>query len=405
MDKTQELVQLLQKNGSLGVDNYQRAKNEKFLKENLYKGETYVALRENLKRRFGLDIQDANQFPVESLNWKALKQKLDLREADSESTFSQFLRAGIQNITMSMYETVKTSYEDWVTTVNSSKFAELYAPNQGPAFPRQVGPQEKYPEVGAAALDIQLRNYKFGSLYPVEWELLEDDQTGSFARQASMLGEYLRVLTEVWCYGKLASVANMQYIQLSIPTSETKPSSEATYPWSTGLVGGGATRPGVYGALNQGNLQAAFIALMNQKNLQGIKMQVTPDRILIGPTKIFDLAVLLNSAYYPSGAAAAGNVGGAFAINPIKGIADTTVSRFIAKNDGTFNGDSTAWYLVDSKKPWFVLQLREAVSVTQENPQAGESFNRDVYRFKVRSRLNADFLDPRFAYQGSDGSA
>ena len=69
---------------------------------------------------------------------------------------------------------------------------------------------------------------------------------------------------------------------------------------------------------------------------------------------------------------------GAFAINPIKGIADLTVSRFMFKNDGTVAGDSKAWYLADDSKPWFVVQMREAMTVVQGVLNSGASFNQDV---------------------------
>jgi hypothetical protein len=134
-------------------------------------------------------------------------------------------------------------------------------------------------------------------------------------------------------------------------------------------------------------------------------MSVVPSRILIGPKLKFDLHILLNSAFYPSGAAATGNVGGAFAVNPLQGIMDMTISRFMPKQDGTFNGDSKAWYLVDDSKPWFVMQEREPIAVVQENPASGRSFDEDIYRFKGRSRFNADYIDPRFVWLGNDGSA
>jgi hypothetical protein len=133
-------------------------------------------------------------------------------------------------------------------------------------------------------------------------------------------------------------------------------------------------------------------------------MNVQPDKLLISPHYTFDLSVLLNSGYYPSGAATAGNTGGAFAINPIEGIADKVVSRFMFDQNGSVSADSKAWYLVDSKVPWFVVQVREAAVVEVEQPQSGQSFDRDVVRFKLRTRANADFIDPRYAWQGSDGS-
>lgn len=382
--------------------------NKKVIKKVLLESAEIKSDRELYKRVMGFDpLIEAEKFPVMESNFSWKKVQSKLIEADASSSFTQFLRAGIQSINNSMYEATETSYEDWVTVVQSAKDTELYAPNHGVAFPRQVGNAQHYPEVGAAALDIKLKNYKFGSVYAVEKELLDDDKTGSFQRQAGMMGEYLKILTEVLVYAKLASVANMKYIDYSIPQSETKPDYEANYPWTSSaapLRGGGFNKPTSYGYLSQGNIQFGIQKLMNQKNLQGIKMQVKPNRLLIGADLAFDASVLMNSAYYPSGAAAAGQVGGAFAINPIKGLLDITVSRFMFKNNGTVDGDSKAWYLVDDSKPAFILQLREAATVEQEAVNSGSSFNLDVYRFKARSRMNADFIDPRFMWQGNDGS-
>src|SRR5690606_24611747 len=152
---------------------------------------------------------------------------------DSASSFPQVLRAGIQNIVNAAYQdTLDVTYEDWVQVVPSKLNTELYAPLQGIGFPSQVGQQEKYPEVGAAGLNLKLPNRKFGTLYAVEMELLEDDTTGQFEQQTRLLGEYMRYLTEAWVYGKLASASNMEYGGLSIPPTETKPADEsASYPW------------------------------------------------------------------------------------------------------------------------------------------------------------------------------
>jgi len=383
-----------------------KERNEKVIKKVLTESQEIKAMREGFKKRFGVEMLDGEKFPVmkEGFSFTKAMSKISLKEADAASAFTQFLRAGVQTITNAAYEATPTTYQDWVTVVQSTKDTELYAPNHGVAFPRQVGPSEVYPEVGAAALDIKLQNRKFGAVFAIQKELLDDDQTGSFQKQAAILGEYMKVLTEVLVMGKLASVSGMKYIDYSIPVSETQPSTESTYPWSTGLVGGGANRPSSFSALTPSSLQAGFIGLMNQKNLQGIKMMVDPDRLLVGPQLHLDAATILNSAYYPAGAAAAGALTGAFAVNVLKGKADLTISRFMFKNDGTVAGDSKAWYLMDSKKPWFVLQMREASTVVQENPQSGMSFERDEIRFKAHCRMNADHIDPRFAWQGNDGS-
>lgn len=380
-----------------------KEENQEILKSCLWASDDEMALRESVKRSLGFDPADSDAFPVmkRSFSWKKARTKL--AEADSVTAFPQVLRAGVQSIVNSMYESVPTTFEAWTHTVQSNKMEELYAPLHGVGFPGAIGEQEIYPEVGAAGLDIKIRNKKFGTLFPVSLELLNDDQTGQFQKQVGLLGQYAKQVLEVLAYGKLASVANMSYGGLSIPVSETQPASEATYPWSTALQGGGATRPASYGALNQANIQSAFVALMNQKNLLGLKMNVQPDKILCGPTQTFDLSVLLHSAYYPTGATP-GATGGAFSVNPLEGIAEKVVSRFMFDNTGAVTGSSKAWYLVDSKVPWSVVQVREAAVVEIENPQSGQSFDRDVVRFKLRCRANADFIDPRYAFQGNDGS-
>lgn len=369
----------------------------------LWKSDEEREMVESMQRKFGVDIRDPKQFPVREagFSWKSVKAKLN--EADSITAFPQVLRAGVQSVVNSMYETVPTTFEQWSTTVTSSRVEELYAPLHGVGFPRQIGEQELFPEVGAAGLDIKLRNRKFGTLFPVSRELLEDDQTGQFQKLSGLMGQYAKQVLEVLAYGKLASASGMSYAGMDVPVSETQPASEASYPWSTALVGGGETRPASYGALNQANIQSAFIALMNQKNLLGLKMGVQPDAILVSPHYNFDLSVLLNSAYYPTGATA-GATGGAFSINPLEGLAKKIVSRFMVDSAGSFTGDSKRWILIDSKVPFFVTQVREAAVVEVENPLSGRSFDADVVRFKLRVRANADWIDPRFAYQGSDGS-
>jgi hypothetical protein len=45
------------------------------------------------------------------------------------------------------------------------------------------------------------------------------------------------------------------------------------------------------------------------------------------------------------------------------------------------------------------------MSVLQENPASGQSFELDVMRWRTRSRFKPAWIDPRFWYRGNDGSA
>lgn len=404
MSESDKSIKLVKRNS--------REENTRIQNEWIWKCPDMKSVRESFKTRFKKDMADPKDFPVQrnDFSWKSVAQKFGttIKEADSSSLFTQVLRAGVQTLVNSAYQVVDTSYEEWVHVVPSSKDTELYAPLHGISFLREIGAGEKYPEAHAAGLDIKLKNRKYGTSYAIQKELLEDDQTGQFNQQASLMGEYAKLAHEVLCMAKLASVSGAAYADMSVPASETKPSDEANYPRATSaapLVGGGATRPVTFTALTGAAIQSGLIALMNQKNKLGLKMMVRPDRLIIGPQYQFDAKVLLNSAWYPSvPSATAGATGWTNSENVLKGIVDLTVSRFMFKNNGTVDGSSNAWYLVDSKVPWFVLQVRQGAEVQQENPQSGDSFEKDEFRFKVSLRGNADYIDPRFSWQGNDGS-
>lgn len=402
--------------------------NKRVLSQALTGSAEAKEMREQFKRRFGFEMTDSVKFPVmkeskdengkaytevnPSFSFARLRESLGskLREADTSSAFVQLLRAGIQLAVNNMYHMTETTFEKWVMTVQSKKDTEPYAPLFGLGFPGEIAKSGKYPEVGAMGGDFKLKNRKFGSLYAAEWELTEDDQTGQIMRNAQIMGEYMKLVVEVVVHGKLASIsAGSVYANLTVKASETQPSYETTWPFATSLFGGGKNRPTSYVALTQAALVAGFQALRQQKNPLGLKMEVNPDTILCGPKYEFDSAILANSAMYPSVVSAtAGAVGGVYAINPLKGKFDVIMSKFHFNNSGAVDdGTMTMWYLIDKSKTGqggFVLQMRESATVINEAPNSGESFNRDLLRFKARSRFNADYIEPRFLYQGNDGS-
>lgn len=364
--------------------------------------------RDEFKARWGVDPYDPAMLK-EGFSWqKAAAKMAKFREAEMSQAWVQLLRAGVQNIANNMYQTLETSHEKWVSVVPSSKNTELYAPLQSVSFPNEVAEAGLFPEVSTAGLSIQLQNRKYGSLFAISNEAMEDDQTGQLVQRAQMMGEYLKILTEVLIMGKFLSPSGgVTYLNFQVPVSETSPSipaTESAYPWSTAMTGGGANRPASYSLITQASLTAGLQAMMTQKDLLGNYLAVRPSHILHSPKRHYDVALLLNSAYYPSGAAAAGNTGGAFAINPMKGVVDALQTPWMPRSTGVIDGQCETWFLVDASKPAFILQLREGVSVVSEAPNSGEGFNRQIQRYRASVRMNADFIDPRFYYLGNDGS-
>lgn len=379
--------------------------NKKVKERALWDSAEVKQFRESIKRQFKLDMRDEKKFPVSDpdFSWGMFKEKM-MRETNSASANPQLLRAGVQAAVNNLYTGIPTTYEKWAHVIQSKKDTELYAPLNALSFLQEIGVGEKYPEGNVVGLDIKLRNKKYGEMFPVEMELIDDDQTGQFAQKVGEMTEYAALLFEVLAYGKLQSAGSANYGGLLVPASETKPSYEATYPWNTTGLKGGAITALTPAAMTQGAVQSAMTQLEEQLNLQGLKMNALGNQILCGPYYRWTLSTLLNSNFYPSGAAAAGAVGGSLAANVLEGIAEPVISRFMFDQNGA-SSNSKAWYVVDSSKPWFIIQMREAATVIQENPGSGADFERDVQRYKLRCRGNADFIEPRFAVRGSDGSA
>ena len=398
-------------------ENTLRERNRKKIADHCINNSETKELRERLKRKTGIDpMVDTEKFPVmhERFSWTKFRGQLDeqLREADSGSMYPLFLVAGVLQNVVGMYQIAKPSYQDWVTVTNTNLADTPVAPLHGLSFPREVGEQMPYPVSQTAALSLKFHARKYGTMLEMTKELIEDDQTGQFKMLSGQLGEYLQLVTEVLVYGRLQSVnLNQSYSGFKPGISETQPSGESNWPWTTDLapfIGGGFNSAGgsfaAYGGPTVANLELGMIALKQQKNLLGVLIPVNPKRIIISPKYMFDVAVVLNSAYYPAVGGNAGTTGTTFSVNPLKGIADATVSPFLFDNTGTAANTSKAWYIVDDSKPWFQLVMRTPVSVEQETPTSGQSFERDVVRFKCSTRMIADHVDPRFAWRGSDGS-
>ena len=151
-------------------------------------------------------------------------------------------------------------------------------------------------------------------------------------------------------------------------------------------------RPAVFSALTQPALEAADIALHNILDPIGNRVLVKPSLLLVSPADKFNSAKLLNSALQPSIPGAAGQTystassgltGYTGTVNPLQGLYTLRVSRFLPAN---------YWYLMEPKTS-IVWQDRDPLELTMEARDAGASFERDEYRWRVRRRYATDVLE------------
>ena len=220
-----------------------------------------------------------------------------------------------------------------------------------------------------------------------ERELVDDDQTGQIAQKSSELGERMRYKEEADVMG--VDVFTLARLGTGL-AGRTSGYSATLFSSSYG------NRPTTYATLSQAGLEAADIALQNATDPLKNRIMVRPSKLVISPADKFNAAKLLNSSLQPSvpgaagqtySAASSGLTGYVMTINPLQGLYDLKVSRFLPAGDA---------YLMDPRT--IVFQDRDAMELLMEARDAGTSFERDVYRYRVRRRYQTDVLEYRYIY-------
>ena len=364
--------------------------NEKIMKA-FQVGETEKAIKRTAEQ-YGikdyknvLNMQRAD-FSIKKFMEGAYAVSRKLNEAQSELAFGQLLRAGVQETFNDIYQAVEVTYTAAVREVASNKRQEFYAPLERVGFPKRVGAQDFFPETNFKGLDIELINHKYGMMLSFERELLDDDMTGQVVQRASQLGENARIYEEAYVWARLLNDTTASLDGEALPVSVTY----AT-PYSTsGIHGAGLGKNALSdGRLSQSQIQAGWVLAKKMLDQSGRAMVVTPKILAVSPQDIFYAEILLNSAQNPSSSSTAtadiGKVGSIMGINPIKNLVGVVSSRFI-RDYGAL--------LIDPKG--FAFQRRDPQEVVQENPQCGPAFSQEVFRYKTRSRWEADFIDPKF---------
>lgn len=332
---------------------------------------------------------------------------MDMREATSASAFGQLMRAGIQMIANDWYLRTPVGWTDYVQEDSISTRQAFYAPLNRSTLPQITRPQQPYKEQPVTGRDVELVPLKIMGGESFEAELWEDDQTGQIRTRAQGLGEAQRILEEIFVTGTILGLTTFNVANFVVPApvynDVNSVGTAVTTPYSTVLFDGTHGNKFSTGkALNGVSFKQARAALMNALDPNGIKVLVRPNHIVVSVQDDQNARTLVESDYWPavqglsgetSSTAASGGLAGAFAKNTFKGLVTASVNYFFP---------DWAWVMLEKKKGMTFVR-RSPMSIIQENPMSGASFEQDVIRFRSRSRYIPGWVNSRFAFLGNNG--
>jgi hypothetical protein len=312
---------------------------------------------------------------------EAAERIAELHETNSVTTFGWLLRSAVQEFANQVYGDLAVIYPNLVTEIQSRRRSEVYGGLYRGSMPRLTDAGEKFQDTTFKGFERELVNYKFGHIETFERELFDDDQTGQIRSRAGNLGENFRTFEEIYVLSRLFGAARSEE-GVDVPQS--------TYNSGNVFTTAIGNRPTSFGLLANATLESAHTSMRRMVDPIGRKFLVNPTVLLVSPEDEFNALRMLNSTIMAMTATSA-NAG---LINPLAGRYTVYSSPFIR---------ARAWLLGDFKRG-FVFQRRDPLEIVQENPNSGMGFEQEIYAFRARERFEADWIEPRVAWLGNDGS-
>ncbi|TAL12860.1 MAG: hypothetical protein EPO02_00275 [Nitrospirae bacterium] len=309
-----------------------------------------------------------------------------IREAATRPDFYQFLNVALKDLLFGAYNTAASTYEQIVSFEDSDKPKEGYPSMGSLGLPEQVLEGDPYKEKKIGKPDfVEITNFKFGQIIAITQELIDDDQTKQIKKFPLDLGTAHKKQEDKSVYSLLTGNATCydgnNLFSLNHP----------------GQTGGGAiaVNDNIYtGVTMTAGALATVIAMIAQwcGHTSDDILDIAA-KAIVCPKTLQMAAGILSKADILGWAYAANNLGPASAFgqaqNAFKDLNLSVVSS--PRLDRVSTGD---WY-VQTDFPSLVFQWRERLQLLAENENSGVKFERDVLRWKSRSRWGLKFINWR----------
>lgn len=302
----------------------------------------------------------------------------------STANFPDLLRQGMIFDAFTGYAETPVTYPQFARVVDSSKQQEEYLKDAALGLMPVVKEGEAYPEAAVETGDsVTIKNYKRGYIISVTEEMQKFDQVGKVRDLAELQGRSARLTEEMAVMDVLTTTTNYTRTSTAGDNDET-------------AVGSGANQQTL--TFSPTGLITAFNVLQTMKDRKtGVKLGVRPNVLIVSP-KLRWAAMQLIKSKMAVRAYGAAETYGTGEENQFFDIVDTVIVS-------PYFGNGYEWALLERGRA-ITFQRVEPFTILRERADGGgESFTRDLIRYRAKTWFGVGMRDDRFAFFSNSTTA
>jgi len=309
---------------------------------------------------------------------------LPMSEVARATEFSIFLQRGLNKLLLKGYKEYAGVYKQIMTIVPSDGAIETY-PNLGTVTaPEERLPNGEFVRGSFTSENVKIVNKEYGEIIEIDRGLIQTDQTKAIKSMPTKLGQaHARkkdmLTADFYNDGTSTTIYDGVYMFAA---------SGSEHPNVTGgTANSDNVNYGALGTLSETNLEAALAQIALWRGLEGELLDDDPNmKLVVSSSQSFTAQRLIKSSFE-----VADNRG--HVTNIHKGtFKDLVTFKRLTADD---------WYILLPAYPGNVLQEFIPLELAKEADDAGESFDKRIYRYRSYEAYRIGCADWRFGYKGN----
>jgi len=289
---------------------------------------------------------------------------LPVQEVARASEFAIFLGKGLNTLLLQGYNENQGVWAECMNVVPSTMAFETY-PNLGTVTtPEQRQPGGEFVRGSFASEDTRIFNLEYGEILEIDRWLIDTDQTKKIQAMPQELGK---------AHARGKNILTAAFYNAGI----TNTIYDTVVMWAnagTGghpnITGGAANAANInrlaLGAITTANLETALLALDLFCGLEGEVIDLETIKLIVSTSERLTAEQILTAAAYPVATWSAG------VANILKGKLQLVHNKRLT---------AQSWYITTNIKGNIHQQFKD-LELTKESDEAGESFDKRIYRYR-----------------------